>query len=315
MSLHIQLCASIWMIMSAFLYSLQNVDARYSGSIFGFWTMCFFRGFFGSFLCVLFLCLQQIYSKHLDISFHRNIKLLLVRSILGGFSIITSFFAILKCDLSTTTIITSTSSLWTALIGYKISPDKYKWGVIDILVSLWCIGGIVILSTNTHENVYFYIGIISALLSAILQSCVNLTIKQLQEENPVWVALWGMVGSVVLSFPGLVYEITTTFHHQHFARATFIEWLSITTTGIVSASAQICKTHSIQISNSMSVIVLRYMDSVFSVLWDIFIFKEKFTWHTITGVVIVFAGCLFKFIFEYYHSHSKNSTTKLPLHS
>lgn len=304
-----QFYASTWMIVSAFLYSLQNVDARFSGNVFGFWTMCVFRGLVGSLLCAIFL----LFSNTNAICFHRNTRLLVLRSILGGATIITSFFAILKCDLSTTTIITSTASLWTALLGYMISPTKYKWEVHDLMIALWCIGGIVVLSSEQHQGVSYYVGIISAVLSAIFQSGVNLTIKQLDKENPAWVALWGMVGSVVLGLPGFIYEV---IHDKpHFAEATLWEWTSLTTTGILSAAAQYCKTHSIQISHSMSILILRYMDAIFSVVWDVFLFHERLHWQTITGISIVLSGCLAKLGIENRkNNHIKNNNVpSLPL--
>lgn len=300
-----QFYASTWMIVSAFLYSMQNVDARFSGNVFGFWTMCVFRGLVGSLLCAIILLFP---TKSKDVSFHRNTRLLVLRSILGGATIITSFFAILKCDLSTTTIITSTASLWTALMGYIISPAKYKWEVHDLLIALWCIGGIVVLSSDQHEGVFYYIGIISAILSAIFQSGVNLTIKQLDDENPAWVALWGMVGSVVLGLPGLIYEVI--YEKPHFTQATPWEWTSLITTGILSAAAQYCKTHSIQISHSMSILILRYLDAIFSVVWDVFLFHEKLHWQTITGISIVLSGCLAKLVIE---NRQQIITTKPPL--
>lgn len=301
-----QFYASTWMIVSAFLYSFQNVDARFSGNVFGFWTMCVFRGLIGSLLCAILLLFS---TKKIDSisSFDRNIRLLVLRSILGGATIITSFFAILKCDLSTTTIITSTASLWTALLGYLISPTKYKWEPHDLIIALWCIGGIVILSSEQHQGVYYYVGIISAVLSAIFQSGVNLTIKQLDKENPAWVALWGMVGSIVLGLPGLIYEV---IHEKpHFANATTLEWTSLTTTGILSAAAQYCKTHSIQISHSMSILILRYMDAIFSVLWDVFLFHERLHWQTSTGISIVLSGCLAKLGIE----NRRHNVRSLPL--
>jgi drug/metabolite transporter (DMT)-like permease len=295
-----QLYASMWMMGSAFLYSLQNADARFSGDVFGFWTMCVFRGLVGSIVCGMLL----FFSKKDDAIFsHQNTRLLMLRSILGGATIITSFFAILKCDLSTTTVITSTASLWTALLGYMISPIKYKWEVHDLIIALWCIAGIVIVSSNQHEGVYYYMGIISAILSAIFQSGVNLTIKQLDNEHPAWVALWGMMGSIVLGLPGLIYEVIQT--KPHFTEATPWEWVSLITTGILSASAQYCKTHSIQISHSMSILILRYMDTIFSVVWDVLLFHQHLHWQTMTGISIILSGCLAKFGIEYRQQQQK----------
>jgi drug/metabolite transporter (DMT)-like permease len=289
------------MIVSAFLYSLQNVDARFSGNIFGFWTMCVFRGIVGSVVCICLLFLERNKGDYdlATLSVNRNIPLLLLRSVLGGATIITSFFAILKCDLSTTTIITATSSLWTALIGHIICPDKYRWEFHDLLIALWCIGGIVVMSSGKSHDGYYYIGVISAVSSSILQAGVNLTIKQLDTESPAWVALWGMGGSLVLGMPGLIYEITT--QKPHFSDATLIEWESLASTGFLSATAQYFKTYSIQISGSMSILILRYMDAIFSVVWDIVIFHEKLRWQIIAGMLIILSGCLTKLGLDNYY--------------
>lgn len=287
-----QFYASTWMMVSAFLYSLQNVDARFSGNVFGFWTMCVFRGLVGSLLCASVLCWD---IKKMVIT-RENRSLLLLRSLLGGATIITLFFAILKCDLSTVTIITSTSSLWTALLGYMISPQKYQWKIDDLVIALWCLTGIIILFSDQSQGVSYYVGIVCALLSAIFQSAVNLTIKQLEHENPAWVALWGMMGSVILGLPGLFYELIQK--QPHFMDASALEWTSLTTTGVLSASAQYCKTYSIQISHSMSILILRHLDAIFSVVWDVFLFHERLTWQTITGIPIVLSGCLAKLLLE-----------------
>lgn len=305
-----QVYASLWMLVSAFLYSLQNVDARLSGNIFGFWTICFFRGMIGSFFSYFFVY-SQIFST--------NLKLLLIRSLLGGATIITLFFSIMKCGLSTTTVITSTSSIWTAWIGNRIMPEKYKWSVRDIGITFWCIGGIFIIGEfQTILPYTYYIGMICALLSAIFQSGVNITIKYLDKEPTMVVAFWGMMGSVLLDIPGVLYEMITMKKKQSSFLVfnknsnSKIEMISLFTTGILSVLAQYCKTYSIQHSKKMSVLLIRYMDIVFSIIWDIFLFHEKKKWNTFVGMAIVLSGCLLKCGFDYYE---KETVSLLPNYS
>lgn len=294
--------ASFWMIGSAFLYSLQNVDAHFSEKMFGFWTVCVFRGAIGSLVSYIFLWVRKdpIYTKI-------NMKLLVARSMLGGATIITLFFSLLHCDLSTTTIITSTSSLWTAWIGNFFLPTKYKWSCRDVVIVLWCISGIVITCLNNpyQQSLWYYIGIVCALLSALFQSGVNLTIKYLEKEPTMLVSFWGVLGSMMLGMPGFVYEIykkpfffflnTTTLKQPY-----SVEIISLLTTGILSVVAQYCKTYAIQQSKHMSVLILRYMDILFSILWDIFLFHQHKTWHTFVGMGIVLSGCVVKLSVDYY---------------
>lgn len=277
--------AAVWMVLSAFLYSLQNVDARFSGKVFGFWSVCVSRGLVGSWVCVVALLLSH--WKKTDGKWWW----LLARSVLGGATLLTSFFAISQCGLSTATVLTSTAPLWTVLNDYMMFSKNYKRS--DFWIAMWCMGGLIVLLSGQHRgNHYYYMGVASAIVSAILQSAVNLTIRQLDKEDPAWVALWGMSGSMVLGMPGLVYE---TAHGQpSFDRASPLEWVSLLTTGVLSAAAQYCKTHSLQISHSMSVLYLRYTEVVFSVVWDIVLFQERFPWQTTTGILLLGTGCLAK---------------------
>lgn len=291
--------------MSAFLYSLQNVDAQFSGNMFGLWTICFFRGFIGLFVSYVACCLcgeqKKLYSTE-------NWTLLWIRCLAGGATLITLFFSLLHCDLSTTTMITSTSSLWTAWIGSKVLPEQYQWKFHDVLIALWCMSGIAVLSIENHTSSFFsYLGMICALLSAIFQALVNVTIKCLDNEGTMVVAFWGMMGSVLLGVPGFVYE---TYHSlPDFHSENIVGIVSLLTTGILSVMAQSCKTFAIQHSKTMSVIVLRYMDVLFAILWDILLFHQTKQWTTYVGMSMVLSGCFVKCVLD------STRQKQLPLYS
>lgn len=270
--------ASLWMILSAFLYSLQNVAALFSGDRFGFWTLCVVRGVVGSLICFLWSGCRVLGG---------NMKILVLRSVMGGATVITLFFSILNCGLPTTSMLTSTSSLWTACIGHFISPEKYKWGLWDIFLALWCISGIIILLSDQQQDTY-YVGVVSALLSAIFQSGVNLTVRNLCEEPPALVAFWGMMGSVILGLPGCIWELSS----HGTSSINQMEIISLLATGILSSMGQYCKTYSIQISPSISVLILRNIEMVFSIIWEIcFFHKTIMSWHIPTGMIVILSGC------------------------
>lgn len=272
--------ASLYMILSAFLYSLQNVAARYSGDMFGFWTVCLIRGLVG----VLFsLCLMETCA-----SIHSgNWKFLLLRSVLGGSTILLSFYSIEKCGITTTTAITATASIWTALLGNWMMPEKYKWSYIDILLAVWCVAGVIILSIEKDGHLSFHF---SPVLSALCQAGVNLTIKCLDEEPAMTVAFWGMMGSVLMGLPGFLFEwvekkveISSYSHNEGGMMALFA-------TGVFSLLAQYYKTLSIQTS-TMSVLVLRHMDVLFAILWDYLLFHQIIEWYKMVGVSMILTGC------------------------
>lgn len=279
--------ASLYMILSAFLYSLQNVAVRYSGSTFGFWTVCLIRGLVG----VLFsLCwMEKCVSVHIG-----NWKYLMLRSILGGATILLSFYSIEKCGMTTTTAITATASIWTALLGNLMMPEKYKWSYIDIVLAVWCVAGVMTLSIEKDGHFSFHF---SPILSAICQAGVNLTIKRLDQEPATTVAFWGMMGSIVMGLPGFLYEwiekkveLSSSSHDAGGMMALFA-------TGILSLLAQYYKTLSIQTS-TMSVLVLRHMDVLFAILWDYLLFHQRFQWYNMMGVAMILTGCGVKILLK-----------------
>jgi drug/metabolite transporter (DMT)-like permease len=299
--------ASFWMIVSAFFYSLQNVDAQYSGNMFGLWTVCFFRGIIGLCFSYVGCCIG---GEHKKLFTTENWKLLWIRCLAGGATLITLFFSLLHCPVSTTTLITSTSSLWTAWIGSKVLPEQYQWKFHDVLIALWCFSGIVVLCIGNHNHSFSnYLGMTCALLSAIFQALVNVTIKCLDKEGTMVVAFWGMMGSVLLGTPGFLYE-TINVSLPDFHSENVVGMVSLLTTGILSVMAQSCKTFAIQHSKTMSVIVLRYMDVFFAILWDIFLLHQMKPWTTYVGISMVLSGCFLKCVLDFI-----NNQKQLPLYS
>ena len=282
--------ASFYMIFSAFLYSLQNVAARYSGNMFGFWTVCLIRGMVG---VLVSLCLMEKCASIMT----ENSKFLFLRSVLGGATILLSFYSIGKCGITTTTAITSTSSLWTAIIGNVMMSEKYKWSCLDMFLIVWCLGGILLLSVEQDGHVSYHCW--AAIVSAICQAGVNLTIKHLDKEPAMVVAFWGMMGSVLMGSPGFLWEwihghvSLSSHHHDHDAGY----MVSLFATGVLSLLAQYFKTLSIQHA-SMSVIMLRHVDVVFSILWDYCLFHQKLSWHKLVGVLMIVSGCGMKMLLE-----------------
>ena len=294
--------ASCYMIVSAFLYSLQNVCARYSGDMFGFWTVCLIRGMVG---VLMSICLMEKWVSVMS----ENGKFLFLRSVLGGATILLSFYSIGKCGITTTTAITSTSSLWTAMMGNIMTPEKYKWFYSDVLLAFWCFGGVMMLSIEQDGHVSYHCW--AAVVSTLCQAGVNLTIKHLDKEPAMVVAFWGMMGSVIMGLPGFLWEwiekknfhISLSINHHD---ADVRGMMAMFATGVLSLLAQYYKTLSIQ-NASMSVMVLRHLDVVFSIVWDYFLFHQRLVGYQMAGVVMILAGCGIKMLLE----KKRNKTQKL----
>jgi drug/metabolite transporter (DMT)-like permease len=182
--------------------------------------------------------------------------------------------------------------LWTAGIGHVFFPETCRWSYREVLLAVWCLGGVAVLLSGRQQETYYW-GVLCALVSALCQAGVNLTIRGMQGEPPARVAFWGMAGSVVMGLPGcIVHRPPGLFPTGH------TEVLSLVATGLLSAAAQWCKTHSLQTSHSLSVLILRHLEIVFSVLWDVLLFHKGLSWRTPTGVGIVLSGCVGKVVLD-----------------
>ena len=278
MSLSTDAWASAWMLVSALFYSLQNAGVVFSGEGVGFWTVCACRGAVGS-LLMFFFCLRDWQWCP------RSWRLLLLRSVLGGLTVVSLFFAVLRCGVATTTVLTSTSPLWAALLA----PKDQRWACRDVVLGAVCVVGVVLVMLGrVHYDRSFYTGAASALASAVFQAGVNLTVRGMRDDSPALIALWGMIGSVVLALPGAALE---DHHHATLPSRGVVSLVAI---GVLSALAQYCKTHALQVAKSASVLVVRHMEVVFSLVLGVLAFHEPVRWNTVAGAGVIVAACVIR---------------------
>jgi drug/metabolite transporter (DMT)-like permease len=275
--------ASAWMLLSACLYSLQNAGVVFSGNDFSFWTICVGRGLVGSILMLFFLLRAERKPP-------ANLRLLAVRSILGGLTVVLLFYAVLQCGLVVSSVLTSTSPLWAACLA----PKDHRWSCKDVLLGVWAFTGVVVLmsdgllSPGRELGRGYYMGVVAALGSSLCQAGVNITVRGLKDDSPALVSFWGMMGSVVVGLPGAVVE----YKDHAISKPGVVEVVSLMGTGILSALAQYCKTYSIQIAGSVSVLVLRHMEVVFSLLLGMMIFHEALHWNAVVGLFMIVSACV-----------------------
>jgi drug/metabolite transporter (DMT)-like permease len=278
---------SIMMITSAFCYSLQYLDVKSISPYFGIWMITFFRG-----VCSLLLSLSgMLISRHLHPEFQilgNKKKLLLVRGIFGGLSIICSFLAVKNLNLSIATVIVSTGPIFTGLMSCICK--KNNWTTINTISLIICFSGLLIICYKGFKDriANFFIGFVAALSSAIFSALVNITINEIKDENTFIITFYAMSVCILLTFPGMVYETLT---HNYFDNSTSLLKIQLCFTGIASFSAQYLKTRSIQISDNLGVIIFRYFDVIFCLVWDVFILDSKLYVYDYVGITLILLGC------------------------
>lgn len=274
-----RLAPSSYMALAAFFYSLQYLDVKTMSGAVGIWMIILTRGLGSLLLAVLFL----LYARPPNPLGEKK-RLLMIRGVLGGATISLSFLAVKNLNLSIATVIVSTSPILTGLMSCS------AWTRTDLVSTAICFTGLVILSIQgfMEDIPHFWVGFIAALGSSFLSALVNITIRDIRDENTLVITLYAMGACVVMTAPPAIHEIVVNglpiLDAAHATR--------LCLTGAASFSAQWLKTRSIQLSENLSVVVLRYLDVFFCLLWDLFILHSHIPFYHYIGITLIFFGCL-----------------------
>ena len=270
---------SSYMALAAFFYSLQYLDVKTMSGTVGIWTIILTRGL-GSLILTLFFIL---YTRPIS-PFGEKKRLLLIRGVLGGATISLSFLAVKNLNLSVATVIVSTSPILTGLMSCS------TWTRTDLVSTAICFTGLVILSIQgiTEEVHHFWIGFIAALGSSFLSALVNITIRDIRDENTLVITLYAMSACVLMTTPAAIHEVVV----NGLPILDAVHATQLCLTGVASFSAQWLKTRSIQLSETLSVVVLRYLDVLFCLAWDLLLLHSYIPFYHYIGITLIFFGCL-----------------------
>jgi drug/metabolite transporter (DMT)-like permease len=321
------------MLSGSFFYSLQYLDVKVllsnpspdsTDSLdlpdyhYDYWTLLFFRGMVGFLICWIVLGINQ----ERPMIGRRPFRLCL-RGILGAFSVLCSFITLHYLSLSVANVFFATTPIWSALYSCAYS-DNTLWTRKNCLSTLCCILGVVILAspqlfhlfspsaseTMKHQTVEFLLGMSFALFSTFLQSAVNVSIVYMSDEKSLVTSFYSMGFTMVLGSYAFFNRQSYPFHHfiyYYFFDEnknknnddTFqIDWLEtfeLVMAGILTLTAQTCKTIALQTSKSFGVTVLRFVEIPLAVFWDIVLLHGTWNYYELACILLLSLGIALHF--------------------
>jgi len=211
-------------------------------------------------------------------------KKLMMRGILGGMTSAASFYTMRHLDISTATIILSMTPIASALLSVR---SGMPWKTTDSVSICLSLSGIVILMVPSKSEL---LGVAAGIAATILHACVNVTLHDIRGEDPVVISAYSMMSCLLFSLPwvcmmrnhDLMLELNKTSW-------TMVEWMGM---GVISTVAQTLKTMAIQYSETMGVLIFRYMDVFFSMIWDLSIFHRPFHLYELMSFTLIAGGCV-----------------------
>lgn len=227
------------------------------------------------------LSITYLQIKNIGISpFGKNKKALFMRGIFGSIALITFFISVQKMPLSTTAVLSYTTPIFTTLIGIYFIKEKVmtaQW--FCFLVSF--IGIILVKGFDGKVPIlYFILGIISALSSAIVYNLIS-NIKN--KEHPL---------VIVFYFPLVGFPVMAIWTYFNWITPIGIDWFWILLIGIFTQIGQILMTKSLQIDALSRVSSIQFLGIISSVAIGYFWFSESFNLINSFGIALVVLGVL-----------------------
>jgi drug/metabolite transporter (DMT)-like permease len=279
------------MSMSALLYSVQNSVIKLQ-SLRGsnaFFSLTFYRSLIGTILSILL-------SKGDIVPPSGSLKYLSLRGLIGGLTITTGFYAVAHCNLVHVTVIMSSSTLVTGAFN-RLFLLKVDLTLLDIILCFACIGGVLLMTLGDHKKqVGNGLGIVLAVVSILCQSGVNTLISVCRNKECTTgvITFYGFVGGLVVSLPGFLYEHFYNFKETSllYYGTTYELFSLVVLVGLLSFFGQTFKTFAINQCSGWHVLMFRYLEIPFSILWSFVLFHQPVNLKTLLGCAIVLISCI-----------------------
>ena len=178
------------------------------------------------------------------------------------------------------------------MIFFKEKVSLLNWiFIIFSLIGVVLTSGINIFSLSEayHNNYYYFIGIIFALLAGLLYAMLTISVKPLKNINSFNLTLIQLFFATIILIPFFIY------HHAHYNSVyTFSGVAILIIIGVVhTALACMLYYKGVVACNVKTIGILSYVDPVIAVLSDVIFFNNSFTLLQILGILITLLSSYF----------------------
>uniref|UniRef100_K3X108 EamA domain-containing protein n=1 Tax=Globisporangium ultimum (strain ATCC 200006 / CBS 805.95 / DAOM BR144) TaxID=431595 RepID=K3X108_GLOUD len=209
-------------------------------------------------------------------------RLTLFYRVLSGFSSISfAFYAVSQMVLADASVIIFTSPVITF---FFIDPPSFFFAVLSF-AGLICVVrpgflfGYDHVTTGTDGS---WIAIGSALLGAIGQAFVFISVRKLQGMNAFVIVHYFMVFSIVMALIWIA-----IFQRRFVIPDSWSLWASVIGSGVFTGVGQMLLTKGFQLEKAGIASVMRYLDVVCVFIWDAVLLGEKINHWSVIGAGII----------------------------
>ena len=274
-----------WMIFSALSFALLNVFVKHLTS-FSVYQVIFFRSLGTLVFTIPFLINQKI-------SFFGHQKLLLILRSIVGFAGMGLFFASIKfLTIGSAVSIRYVAPIFAAIFAIFILKEKIKF--LQWICFIVAFVGVILL--KGFDPQVSNIGLGLAILSALFTGLVFIIIRKIgAKDHPVVIVNYFMVFSAIV---GGVLAIKDWIMPQG------LEWLILLSLGVFGYFGQLFMTKAVQSTEVNSIVPLKYIEVIFTMIFGILYFKESYTIMSIFAILLILTGLYFNTILKRNSRHT-----------
>ncbi len=290
------------MLAAAFLFSVMGACVKLASDHFTVAEIVMYRGLIGVVLLAVMVRQQGGTLRTAHIKDH------LWRGTVGVVSLWMWFYGITKLPLATAVTLNYMSPIWMAAFlfcaGWWHSKDHVAWPLVAAILCSF-VGVTLVLQPAFEARQW--LGAITTLASGVFSAAAYLQVRKLSllGEPEYRVVFFfacinlaaGLAGSATTAFDPAV----VTFHA--------LDWRSgglLLVMGLSATLAQLAMTRAYAVGNTLVVANLQYTGIIFSSLWSMLLWGDRFGWHVWLGMAVILGSGL---AVTYYNTRSTERGT------
>ncbi len=273
------------MLFASFAFAAMGAGVKLASEFYSTSELLMYRGLIGTVVLVLAV-------RHRGGSFHTAFpRAHLWRSAVGVTSLWLWFFAITRLPLATAVTLNYMAPIWIAAwmfaTGWWTGTKVAEWPLV-LAIAMSFLGVTLVLQPAVQSNQW--LGGLAGLCSSVISAMAYMQVRKLgQMGEPEYrvvfyfsatTTLVGLAGTLLGDGPQ-----GAAFHsHTPYSAALLLA------VGLSALLAQIAMTRAYRVGKVLVVANLQYTGIVFSSLWGLALWGDRFDWHIWLGIGVILAS-------------------------
>ncbi|WP_426209933.1 DMT family transporter [Massilia sp. TWP1-3-3] len=277
---------SLWMLFASFAFSIMGAAVKLASTLYSTSEIVMYRGLVGTLMLLVLVRAQRGSLRTAFAGAH------LWRALVGVVSLWLWFYAIGKLPLATAVTLNYMAPIWMSLFllcaGWWQSKNHVEWPLIAA-IGMSFVGVTLVLQPAVAADQW--LGGVVGIMSSVLSALAYMQVRKLgQMGEPEYRVVFyfslmtvcaGAFGTILEGRPAGMPMLTP---HTPYGVALLLA------IGVSAAMAQMAMTRAYRVGKVLVVANLQYTGIIFSSLWGMLLWGDRFSWYVWLGMGVILAS-------------------------